>query len=308
MTRRDRRTTGTGGRSLELYFVDGQPDGMLTAEVFNWTGHVLVFPRIRLSAALRRTEASSTGVYILIGEREGEPLAYIGEGENIHDRLSNHDIRKDWWSKAVLITSAGNKLNKAHVRYLEARLVQEAREVGRVELENSITPLRPGLSEAHHSNMESFLETLLMVLPALRIDMFLRKTRPPAASTTSRNREEFELVSHKHGLRASAALENDEFVVEAGSMARLDWQKPDSRVAFAMKHAELKAQGILQANGDHCVFQKSYAFSGPVEAASVICGRPAAGTVEWKHKASGQSYRDWELEQIRDGVGAAAAR
>ena len=26
------------GRSLELYFIDGRPDGMLTAEVFNWTG------------------------------------------------------------------------------------------------------------------------------------------------------------------------------------------------------------------------------------------------------------------------------
>ncbi len=24
-------------RSLELFFIDGRPDGMLTAEVFNWT-------------------------------------------------------------------------------------------------------------------------------------------------------------------------------------------------------------------------------------------------------------------------------
>ena len=32
------------GRSLELYFIDGRPDGMLTAEVFNWTGHVLSRP------------------------------------------------------------------------------------------------------------------------------------------------------------------------------------------------------------------------------------------------------------------------
>lgn len=27
--------TRASGRSLELYFIDGKPDGMLTAEVFN---------------------------------------------------------------------------------------------------------------------------------------------------------------------------------------------------------------------------------------------------------------------------------
>ena len=64
------------GRSLELYFIDDRPDGMLTAEVFNWTGHVLRSPRTRLAGALKRPEASRTGVYVLIGERDGEPLAY----------------------------------------------------------------------------------------------------------------------------------------------------------------------------------------------------------------------------------------
>jgi len=29
------------GLSLELHYIDGNPEGMLTAEVFNWTGHVL---------------------------------------------------------------------------------------------------------------------------------------------------------------------------------------------------------------------------------------------------------------------------
>jgi hypothetical protein len=294
-----RMTMGTGARSLELYFIDGKPDGMLTAEVFNWTGHVLVFPRTRVSAALSRIEASHTGVYILLGEREGESTAYVGEGENIRDRLTNHGITKDWWSKAVLITSAGNKLNKAHVKYLESRLVQEARRVGRVELDNSITPLQPGLSEADRANMESFLDTLLMVLPALRIDLFLGKTRPSIGAPGDRNGVAFELFSKKHGVRASAILENDEFVVEAGSMARLEWQKPDSKTAFARKHAELKARGILRAVDGHCVFKENYAFSGPVEAASVVCGRPAAGTVEWKRKGSGESYKEWEYAQLR---------
>ena len=68
-------------KSLELFFIDGVPDGMLTAEVYNWTGHILLVPRTRLADALKRAESSYTGVYILLGENDQESVAYIGEGE-----------------------------------------------------------------------------------------------------------------------------------------------------------------------------------------------------------------------------------
>ena len=119
------------GRSLELYFIDGKPDGMLTAEVFNWTGHVLMTPRTQIAEALARKEARYTGVYLLLGDKEGEPFAYIGEAEDISDRIRSHDARRDWWTTAVLVTSAANNLNKAHVKYLEARLVEIARSIGK---------------------------------------------------------------------------------------------------------------------------------------------------------------------------------
>jgi len=79
--------TGTIGRSLELFYIDGRPDGMLTAEVFNWTGHVLMTPRTKLSAALARPEARYTGVYLLLGEQDGDPRAYVGECEDIAARI-----------------------------------------------------------------------------------------------------------------------------------------------------------------------------------------------------------------------------
>src|SRR5262249_26690743 len=103
------------GQSLELFFIDGRPDGMLTAEVFNWTGHVLLTPRTQISEALKRQEARYTGVYILFGENDEGPLAYIGEGDDISDRIRSHAIKKDWWTSAALITSAANNLHKAHV-------------------------------------------------------------------------------------------------------------------------------------------------------------------------------------------------
>ena len=35
-----------GATTLELFFVDGDPEGVLTAQVFGWTGHVLSAPRL----------------------------------------------------------------------------------------------------------------------------------------------------------------------------------------------------------------------------------------------------------------------
>ena len=71
-------TGNAQGRSLELFFIDGKPDGMLTAEVFNWTGHVLVTPRTQISEALKRKEARYTGIYLLFGELPGFTCAHRG--------------------------------------------------------------------------------------------------------------------------------------------------------------------------------------------------------------------------------------
>ncbi len=295
------------GRSLELYFIDGNPDGMLTAEVFNWTGHVLVTPRTEIRRALQRQEAAYTGIYLLLGEKEGEPLAYIGEAEDIASRIRNHDARKDWWTNAVLVTTGANNLNKAHVKYLEARLVEEAEEIGRTPLDNGNAPARPGLSEAAQANMEGFLEYLFIVLPAIGIDMFVRRTRP-------RNDDDagdqppvkgdspiFETSLKSRGVRATARLENGEFVVQAGSLARKTWVASADH-GYAKLFDELVRSGVLVEEGDHRVFAENYAFSSPSAAGAMVKGRSCNGQTTWKVQGTTQSYREWEQQRLTEGA------
>jgi hypothetical protein len=292
------------GRSLELFFIDGRPDGILTAEVFNWTGHVLMTPRTRIAEALSRPEAAYTGVYLLIGERDGEPLAYIGESDNVRDRIKNHDAKKDWWEQAVLITTSANNLNKAHVRYLEACLVAKAKEVGRVPLDNGTNPAAMGLSEAARANMGAFLDYLWMVLPALRIDMFLQHAKPkgsPMASTTATNGTLFELVNKKNGLQARATLVENEFVVMEGSTARLNWVS-STRGGYSVLREDLEKSGILVPQGEVCVFTASYGFSSPSAAAAIVQGRPANGRIEWHLPNSQMTYHEWEAAKLAQQV------
>lgn len=300
---------GVLGRSLELYFIEGRPDGMLTAEVFNWTGHVLVAPRTRLKEALARTQSSFTGVYLLIGERDGKPLAYIGEGEDIAARMKSHEASKDWWSTAVFVTSAANNLHKAHAKFLESRLVEEARKVGVMPLDNGNTPPRPGLSESARANMEAFLDYLFMVLPAVRIDMFVQKMRPtgPAVEMASRTTAmptateatAFHLENRKHGLRADALLIDGEFVVQAGSLAQ---GKSDFGLgigSYSELIRELVATGVLVRDGEHYKFSSSYAFRSPSAAGAVVLGYNVNGTTVWR-TSNGQTYKDWEAARLAD--------
>ena len=56
------------GLSLELFYVDGDPEGLVTAEMFHWTGSVLRFPRSAADRAFKRSEVLQSGVYLLTGE------------------------------------------------------------------------------------------------------------------------------------------------------------------------------------------------------------------------------------------------
>jgi uncharacterized protein DUF4357 len=292
----------TGGRALELFFVDGKPDGMLTAEVFNWTGHVLRIPRTRLAEGLRRSEASQTGIYLLIGADDEGPLAYIGEAEDVARRLIQHARQKDWWDLAVIITTTGDALNKAHVKYLESRLVETAMQAGAMRLENGNAPPRASLNEAALSNMEGFLEILHMVLPAIRVDLFRTGRRAVRAATRAEALPEdgvaFILTLPRYGIEATAFLVSGEMIVQAGSMVRSEWIGTNrSNASYRTLYEDLLSRGVIAVSGGAATMVEDYAFSSPSAAAAVISGRAANGRTKWK-RPDGQTYADWEAAQI----------
>ncbi len=71
------------GKTIRIFLADGEPTGILLAEISNWTGKVLVAPRSQLDQLIKREEVRRTGVYHLAGPDPRDPSrapAYIGEG------------------------------------------------------------------------------------------------------------------------------------------------------------------------------------------------------------------------------------
>lgn len=132
------------GKQVRLFLVDGTAGGLITAEIMNWTGHVLKGTRDKLAAIRSRPEAQRTGVYILLGEDEqtGDAMAYIGQSDDVAKRLTHHDRdeKKAFWNDVLVITSKDQNLTSAHVRFLESRLVRLAKSIGRTPLPTATNP------------------------------------------------------------------------------------------------------------------------------------------------------------------------
>lgn len=291
------------GKTIRLFLVDGTADGLVTAELMNWTGHVLVSPRSTLGQALDRDEADRTGIYILSGqdtERPSQMKIYIGEGDNVGQRLRMHakDESKDFWTKACLITSKDANLTKAHVRHLEHRLVQLALLANRVSVANGNEPREKLLPEADLSDMEVFIANLQALLPAVGFDFFrTRSTSTPQSEEdpnprlTSSVLELF--LTHRSGVKATALEVAGDIIVQRGSQV----QPPAD---YAMnQYGDLRDQLINDGviDSDSMTFTKDYRFSSPSAAAAVIIGRNANGRRNWK-LSSGESLKDWQDRQL----------
>jgi hypothetical protein len=307
------------GKSVRLFLADGTPGGLLTAEIMNWTGHLVAAPRSDLAALLKRPEASRTGIYILLGDDPaalGGSSAYIGEGDDVGKRLYQHarpedQGGKDFWERAIVVTSKDANLTKAHARYLESRFIALAKQANRTMLINSTAPPTLPLPEADVSDMEYFVSQVKIVLPVLGINIF-RSAVTAAAPEGSQigvptvfvqSSPIFELRLKKFGVSAKAQEVDGEFTVLEGSLARHAWTGADDH-GYKRLREQLEQDGTLVPAPDGATMQFIHdrAFASPSAAAAVVTGRTANGRHEWKVAGSGQSYGSWQNQAIEGAM------
>lgn len=294
-----------GGKQIRLFLVDGTPGGLTTAEITNWTGHVLTGPRSDVGTLLQREEARRTGVYLLLGDDEealGETRCYIGEADDIAGRVRHHLRDKEFWDRIVVITSKDANLTKSHGRYLESKLIELASKAGRATLENGTAPPPPPLPEADASDMNEFLAQLQIVLPVLGVNVI--RVRPvvvkPVGTSASTESPIFTLHEPGSGVLARAQQIDGEFTVLEGSTAVAEWSRvggaastQKSYASYRSHHGRLVADGVIAVDGDLGRFTRDYVFTSPSTAGAIIVGRSCNGRKEWV-SSEGQTFGTWE--------------
>ena len=159
------------GKSIELFLVNGSADSLITAELSNWNGKAIKIPRIEV-ASCNRDDITQAGVYFLFcKDDDGSDSVYIGEAENVKERLVQHlrdyqsEKEKYYWTTAVIFI--GRDLNKALIRYLENRFVEVARVCKRYTVLTKNTYKNTVMKESQIAVMEEFVDNVKTLISAL---------------------------------------------------------------------------------------------------------------------------------------------
>ena len=296
MSIRTNTHTGSFGRTLKLYLVDGSPTGVITAELGNWSGKVLVAPRSALPDLIKRDEAGRTGVYLLTGPDPKSPrriLVYVGESDTLKNRLVAHDgdDAKQFFDRICVIVSKDENLTKAHGRYLESRILVLIRKAARAHPVNGTEPEFRGLPEAEIADMEGFLSEVEVLLPVLGFDLL--RSGPDAESESALFR------FTEAGTSARAKEAGGEFVVLAGSKARVEEVKSCPEGAKALRR-QLVEDGALkiEPDGKFYRFVRDVPIGSPSGAASLVYGGSVSGRMYWKVEGSDLSYGEWRDQRL----------
>jgi hypothetical protein len=218
------------------------------------------------------------------------------------------DPKKDFWSRAFIVTSKDQNLTKAHVRYLESRLVELVRAADRANLANGNEPSSKLLPESDIADMEYFLDQMQVVLPVVGFDFLRPKIVIPQtvgvdATIPPTSAIELVLVSKKHSIQARAVEQDGELTVLKGSEAT-------TKSGFAWNPLQALRDSLIQdgslkptSNPDVLEFSKDVLFSSPSAAAAVIFNRNSNGRTAWKLVSTGQTLKEFQDAELTKGDG-----
>lgn len=276
------------GTSIRIFLADGSAEGLRIVEKPNWTGLAIFCSRAQYPEVRQRGEFDRPGIYLLLGppDRSGaQGRIYVGEADVARARLDQHVRGKDFWTSLILFTSKDENLNKAHIQYLESRLVALALQAKRAELENANAPQPPALSEADRADSESFLDEMLLIYPVLGVTAF-----EVAGASGASGAEAPLLHLSGSGARAEGRDTAEGFLVLKGATARKD-EVPSIHHYVSELRSRLLADNVFRPAGDGLELTLDYVFDSPSSAAAALMGRTANGRIEWKD-AQGRTLKE----------------
>ena len=184
-----------------------------------------------------------------------------------------------------MFVSKDENLTKAHVRYLESRLLTEATQAGRFTLEQNQAG-GSKLPESDRADMEVFLSRIQQLLPVLGSDLLI-----PIAQSSAKPPPGGVLFCRIKGAEARGQRTADGFVVFRDSTAVLEERPSTESYPYVVaQRKQLIADGTLIQKNGLLVFTKDVQFSSPSAAAVVIHGGSANGLTAWK-TADGTSLK-----------------
>lgn len=290
----------TRGKSINLFLMDGKADGRIKCTLANWTGIAYKIPRTDIDLCKDREDLKQSGVYFLFGvsDETGDNVVYIGQagerknGEGILYRLQEHKRNpdKDYWTEAVVFTTANNSFGPTEISYLEHRFCKLAVEAKRYKVKNGNDPTPGHITEEKECELEEFIEYAEIIMGTLGHKVFIPLQGTTTVSsddstTTAAVEQELHLKHSK--IKATGRRTSDGFVVLKGSQVSITEAKscPGTIRNLRQKYADkISDDGRLT---------EDIGFSSPSAAAGFVSFSSVNGMIVWL-SADGTTLKDLE--------------
>lgn len=250
---------------------------LVIGSVDNWDGKSITISRDDVSEC-KRDDFNYPGVYFLtcFDENTGEDKVYIGEADNMKNRLKNHiqqykqGNEKYYWSKAICFV--GSSLDKGVIRYIEKVLVQEAKINGAYEVLTKNTFESP-IDEIQQIKADNFISKIRVLLNALGYIKILESTQKVTKNTNL-------LYCKGNKGEGTGFFSANGFTVLKGSI--VSDHVVDSLQKYNKPYYELRMK--LESDGTIVdrKFTRDYEFKAPSAASTVIIGNNTSGSEKWK--------------------------
>jgi len=266
-------------KTIQIFLPSGDPHGIRCAEITTRIVQVIEVPRSLLQDFLKMPESDQVAVYFLVSQpAEGvESKVYVGQTGDLRARLTNHNQKKDFWERALVILSRTNSLTQTHALFLEWYCLQEARKAGRYADENGNSGSKPHTPAPLEADCLEIFETARSLLSTLGFPIL------DAVDSGSAEVEADTFYLRVKGSDGRGRYTPEGFVVLKGSRGRLA-----NSTAIGSSDAKFRQRlldtAAVQVEGEEVVFPKDHLFGSPSTAAVALLGRSANGWVEWKNK------------------------
>jgi hypothetical protein len=293
------------GKSIKLHIADQDKRHIKTAELGNWTGKAFIGKRKHVKILQSFEELTSPGIYFLISQNNetNQKELYIGEAENVSNRMNQHLKGKDWWDDFVIFISKDTTLTKSHVKYLEKKFIQIAKKNNTVfSIKNANESFKVTLSDSDMDDMETFLENMIFVMQNLNLLDFVQTQEDESKETKqtlteifylnltsdridqSQNILKAKLIITENGYR----LLKDSYIetIERKSFPQTTYYTLRKKLENQQVFVKCPFEGVYQLNQD-------IDFNSSSAAAAIVKNRSVNGPKEWK-TSSGMTLDEWE--------------
>jgi hypothetical protein len=266
--------------TIQTYFPSGDTRSIQISHIPTRTVQSILIPRDEIKEAISlREELNYNGLYFLFEEEgylqaNGESEVYIGESEDVSERLIRHLKNKPNWTVAIIFTtnSEANQLNKADIKYLENYCYQKALEAERYKLTQSI-PTQSYVSEARKADLEDVFHSISTLLTFSGYPLFI-----PVVSSNNLSDQEEVFYLNARGSDARAIYSKDGMTVLKGS--EITSLEPNKGFRRQNLLNQLILSGVIDENG---YFLKDYTFTAPSTGADIIGKGSYNGWKVWKN-------------------------